>query len=92
MQAVQFIQITPEEMKDAILKGVQEQFNQLKAEFQPKEPTEYLTRAEVAELFKIDLSTLHNWTKKKKLKAYGIGNRVYYKRDEINNSLTPLNS
>ena len=92
MQAVQFIQITPEEMKDAILKGVQEQFNQLKAEFQPKEPTEYLTRAEVAELFKIDLSTLHNWTKKKKLKAYGIGNRVYYKREEVNNSLTPLNS
>jgi excisionase family DNA binding protein len=92
MQAVQFIQITPEEMKDSILKGIQEQFNQLKTEFQPKEPTEYLTRAEVAELFKIDLSTLHNWTKKKKLKAYGIGNRVYYKRVEINNSLIPLNS
>ena len=91
MENLQFIQISPTEFKDAILKGIQVQFDQLKSEFQPKVPTEYLTRAEVVDLLKIDLSTLHNWTKKKKLKAYGIGNRVYYKREEIMASLTPLN-
>ena len=91
-ESLQLINITPDEMKDSILKGIQTQFDQLKAEFQPKEPTEYLTRIEVTDLLKIDLSTLHNWTKKGKLKAYGIGNRVYYKREEIYQSLIPLNS
>ena len=44
---------------------------------------ELLTRAETAELLKIDPSTLWHWTKKGKIIAYGIGNRVYYKRGEI---------
>lgn len=92
MQTIQFIQITPDEMKDSILEGINSQFDQLRSEFQPKEPTAYLTRSEVAELLKIDLSTLHNWTKKGKLKAYGIGNRVYYKRDELYESIVPLNA
>lgn len=91
MQAVQFIQITPQEFQETIINGVKEEIKLLKAEFQPKEPTEYLTRNEVAKLLKVDLSTVHNWTKKGKIKAYGIGNRVYYKRDEINQNITPLN-
>ncbi len=91
MQAVQFIQITPEELQESILNGVQEQISLLKAEFQPKEPTEYLTRNEVAQLLKVDLSTVHNWTKKGKIKAYGLGNRVYYKRHELNQSLIQIN-
>lgn len=91
MQAVQFIQITPEEFQESILNGVQEQISLLKAEFQPKESTEYLTRNEVAQLLKVDLSTVHNWTKKGKIKAYGLGNRVYYKRHELNQSLIPIN-
>lgn len=90
-ESLQLINITPDEMKESILKGIQSQFDQFKADFQPKEPTEYLTRNEVAQLLKVDLSTIHNWTKKGKIKAYGIGNRVYYKRHEINQNITPLN-
>lgn len=82
---------TPEQLTEAILNGVDEKLNQLKANFQPKEPTEYLTRNEVKELLKVDLSTVHNWTKKGKLKSYGIGNRVYYKRNEVEKNLIPLN-
>lgn len=82
---------TPEQLTQAILNGVDEKINQLKANFQPKEPTEYLTRNEVKELLKVDLSTVHNWTKKGKLKSYGIGNRVYYKRHEVEQTLIPLN-
>jgi len=92
MDTIQFIQVTPEQLQDAILKGIKEQLNELKKEFQPKEPTEYLTRNEVKKLLKVDLSTVHNWTKKGKLKAYGIGHRVYYKRKEVEQVLTPLNS
>ena len=82
---------TPEQLTEAILKGVDQRINDLKANFQPKEPTDYLTRNEVKELLKVDLSTIHNYTKKGKLKSYGIGNRVYYKRHEVENVLKPLN-
>ncbi len=91
MEAIQFLQVTPEQLQTAIVKGVKEQLDELKRQFQPKEPTEYLTRSEVKEMFKVDLSTIHNWTKKGKLKSYGIGNRVYFKRKEIEQVLTPLN-
>jgi len=82
---------TPQQLTEAIINGVKDEINLLKAEFQPKEPTEYLTRNEVAKLLKVDLSTVHNWTKKGKIKAYGLGNRVYYKRHELNQSLIQIN-
>lgn len=63
---------------------------ELQKNFQPKTPTEYLTRNEVAKLLKIDLSSVHNWTKRGLLTAYQIGGRVYYKRAEVENSLVEL--
>ncbi len=91
MQQVQFIQVTPEQLQNAILEGVKQQLQELKKEFQPKTPDEYLTRNEVKELLKIDLSSVHNWTKKGKLKSYGICHRVYYKRSEVESAIIPLN-
>ncbi|WP_026704429.1 helix-turn-helix domain-containing protein [Flavobacterium soli] len=90
MGTVQFIQVTPEQLQNEILKGIKQELEQLKKDFQPKQPSEYLTRNNVAEMLKIDLSSVHNWTKKGKLKAYGIGGRVYYKRDEVENSIIEL--
>lgn len=40
---------------------------------------ELLTRTETAKILKVELTTLWSWTKKGKITAYGIGNRVYYK-------------
>lgn len=91
MQNIQFIQVTPEQLQTEILNGVATQLNEFKKHFQPKEPTEYLTRNEVAKMLKIDLSTVHNWSKSGKLKPYGIGNRVYYKRKEVENAIVELN-
>ncbi len=91
MQQVQFISVTPEQIQESILNGVKVQIEQLKKDFQPKEPTEYLTRNEVKELLKVDLSTIHNWQKKGKLRAYGISGRVYFKRHEVEQSIKPLN-
>ncbi|WP_370477234.1 helix-turn-helix domain-containing protein [Tamlana flava] len=75
---------------EAILKGISSQLEDLKLNFQPKEPTEYLTRNEVAELLKIDLSSVHNWTKKGILTSYQIGGRVYYKRQELEDAIVKL--
>lgn len=88
---IQFIQLTPEDLQEAILRGIKAEIDTLKKEFQPKEPTEYMTREEVRDMLNIDLSTVHNWTKRGKLKAYGIGNRVYFKRKEVELAIKPLN-
>lgn len=91
MQQVQFIQITPQQLQDAIIAGVKNQLEELKKHFRPKEPTEYLTRNEVSQLLKVDLSTVHNWCKSGKLQSYGIGSRVYFKRSEIEECIIKLN-
>lgn len=88
MNTIQFIGTSPADL----IKGIKEALiPQLKAElsqeFQPKQPTEYLTRDEVCSLLKIDLSTLYRWTKRGDIQAYGMGSRVYYKRHEIEQKL-----
>jgi hypothetical protein len=90
MERLQLIEITPDELRDLILDGIIKEINNLKKNFQPKEPNEYLTRVEVAEMLKIDLSSVHNWTKKRILTSYQIGGRVYYKRNEVESSIVEL--
>ncbi len=92
MESLQFIGTSPDVIVRKILTGVDERLNDLKDQFQPKEPEEYLTRKQVSELLQVDLSTLHRWTKCGKLIAYGIGNRVYYKRTEVEQALLTQNS
>jgi len=63
---------------------------EIKASFEPKKPAEYMTRSEVAEMLKCDLSTIHNWNQKGKLRKYCLGNRTYYKRSEIEAAMTVI--
>lgn len=90
MSSVQFISITPEQLQNAIIEGVKLQLEDLKTNFQPKEPNTYLTRSDVAQMLKIDLSSVHNWTRKGVLKSYQISGRVYYKLAEIEASIVEL--
>ena len=90
-KTIQFIQTSPETLQEAILAGIKVEIEKLHKEFQPKVPEEFMTRNEVKEFLKVDLSTIHNWTKRGKLKAYGLGNRVYYKRSEVEQAIKPLN-
>lgn len=50
-----------------------------------------LTRLETAKLLKINLTTIWKHTKTGKLKSYGIGNRVFYKKEEVLKSITCIN-
>lgn len=86
-----FTGTTPEEFEERIFNRINSKIDSLKVYFQPKEPTEYLSRNEVRDMLKCDLSTVHNLTKRGKLKAYGIGGRVYYKRSEVEEAIKPLN-
>ena len=87
MQTIQ-LQLPEEYQSDIDL--IKSQLQDLKKHFQPKEPNDYLTRVEVAKMLKIDLSSVHNWTKKGILTSYQIGGRVYYKRSEIENAIIEL--
>lgn len=91
MATVQFIQTTPQELQNQINEGVKSQLQEFLQHFKPKQPNEYLTRSDVAQMFNVDLSTIHNWCKSGKLNPLGLGSRVYFLRSEIEQSLKPLN-
>ena len=88
-QPINLIQLTPEQLQkiEELHKGIEE----LTKNFQ-KPPTqeEYLTKNEAAELLKVNPSTIFNWTSKGILKSYGLGGRIYYKRSEIEECITPI--
>ncbi len=88
---VQFIQYTPEQLQTEISNGVKIQLQEFLQHFKPVQPAEYLTRQQVAKMFDVDLSTVHNWCKSGKLKPLGIGSRVYFLRTDIEACLIPLN-
>ena len=88
---VQFIQYTPEQLQSEISNGVKIQLEEFLKHFKPVQPAEYLTRQQVAKMFGVDLSTVHNWSKSGKLKPLGIGSRVYFLRTDIEACLIPLN-
>ena len=90
MESIQFLGISPEQLRTAISNDVKGQLDELKKSFQPKTPQELLTRTETAKLLKINLSSVHNWTKKGLLKPYGISGKVYYKRSEVESALIEL--
>jgi Helix-turn-helix domain len=48
----------------------------------------YLTRLQVSEMLKIDLSTLWNWNKKGYLTHYELGGKRRYKMSEVKSILT----
>lgn len=91
MESIQFIGISPEQLQKQISNGVKEQLTEFLKQYTPKQPNEYLSRKDVATMFGVDLSTIHNWCKSGKLKPVSLGARVYFLRSEVENSLIPLN-
>jgi len=90
MPTIQFLQVTPEQLQNAIIEGVKTQLDDLKKHFTPKEPKQYLTRQEVAKMLSVDLSTVHNLTKRNVLQKYQIGGRVLYLRSQVEESIIKL--
>ena len=88
---IQFIQVTPEQLQDAIIEGVNSKLDDLKKNFQPKEPPKYVTRKYVAdEMLHCDISTVHNLSVKGVLQKYQIGGRVLYQLKEVEDAIVKL--
>ena len=84
--------VCPDDFKKDIVETLRNDIILILQKHQTKESDEYLTRKEVAELLKCDLSTIHNWTKKGKLTKYGIGDRTYYKKSDIEKAIVKITS
>ena len=86
--------ITLEQLAEAVVnllhqKETQKNIAKLNQE-QPEESV-LLSRVEVCQLLKFNKTTLHKHTRSGRLKAYGIGNRVLYKRSEVLEAVKPIN-
>jgi excisionase family DNA binding protein len=57
---------------------------------QTQKQSEYISRKDVGKLLKVSLPTLHEYTKLGWLQSYKIGNRVLYKREEVEQSLNQV--
>ncbi|GGE12010.1 helix-turn-helix domain-containing protein [Psychroflexus salis] len=79
----------PESLTNDI-KALKEKLANIELNLQPKQAPQYYTRKEVAKMFNVDLSTIHNWTVKGVLTAYQIGGRVLYKANDIENAIVEL--
>jgi len=55
-----------------------------------EKPEEILTREQTCALLDITKSTLWKRTRAGKIKSYGQGRRIYFKKSEVLASLTPL--
>jgi len=82
--------ITPEELKQIIKEIIQEELLEVRKQLKEKDSEVLLTRQETIDFLKIDSSTLWSWTNKGKIDCYGIGNRRYYKKIDVLNSLVLL--
>tara|TARA_B110000967_G_C18774504_1_gene504842 strand:- start:840 stop:1112 length:273 start_codon:yes stop_codon:yes gene_type:complete len=90
MKQLQFISVTPEELQTAIIDGVKTQLETLKLHFETKQPKPLLSRAEVSKMLNVSFVTLNKWNKNGKLKAVGIGGRVLYRQEDIDNAIVEL--
>jgi predicted DNA-binding transcriptional regulator AlpA len=91
METIQFLNYSPKQLQGEITASVKAQLEEFLKNYQPQQPKEYLSRKNVAEMFGVDISTIHNWCKSKRLNPLGIGSRVYFLRSEVEASLKPLN-
>ena len=55
------------------------------------EEVELWTREQTAKFFKVNISTIRNWSIKGDLQPYYIGDRVYFKSDEVKDALIRSN-
>jgi excisionase family DNA binding protein len=82
ISSIELRQILSEEIKNALSK--------FEPNVNPTNKDELITRDETAEILKISLPTLNNYTKDGKLQSYNIGSRVLYKKSEVIDSLIKL--
>jgi excisionase family DNA binding protein len=91
MTKMMFTTIELPELKKIVEEAILNQLKHFVPVVEQKNP-QLLTRKQTADFLCISLPTLHDWTKTGIIQAHRIGNRVLYKFEEINNSLSQINT
>ena len=83
METIQFISTSPNALANLIDERLKAQLDELKKNYTPREPEDFMSRKETAELLKISLTALHDWMNKGILKPYKMGNKTYFSRKQV---------
>jgi len=83
--------ISKDELINDILKGVEEKLNEFEKHFEPKKPIQWLTKKEVSNILSISIVTIDDWSKKGILNPFRVGNRIRFKRIQVEQALTQIN-
>jgi len=85
------ILISETELRSVISETIKTELAHLKPIEQTKNEL-LITRQEAANILGISLPTLGTYTNEGKIQSYRIGTRIRYKKDEVLNSLTKIQS
>ena len=91
MKQFNITQVSPEELQTMFNEALASQLKSIQLS-STTSPEEYLTTVEVSQLFKISISTVHNWRKAGTLLACQIGGKVLFKRSDSDNAVVQLKS
>ena len=86
-KTIQVTEVTVDELADKVADKLLLKIQSYLDALNTNENDVYLTRQETAEYLKINSTTLWHWTNKGKVISYGIGNRRYYNKQEIIDTL-----
>ncbi|HPR74188.1 MAG TPA: helix-turn-helix domain-containing protein [Bacteroidales bacterium] len=79
--------VTPEELLESVRKVVKQEIAELQID---RQSPKYFTRREVADLLKITLPTLFDYTRTGKIKGHRIGSRVLYLEEEVTRAVKEI--
>ncbi|WP_438711438.1 helix-turn-helix domain-containing protein [Aquimarina muelleri] len=87
LKSTQIYYLTPEELVNQLEERFKIALGSIRAENTKSDSEELLTREQTAKLLSVSLPTLNKWSKLGILNSYHMGNRVYYKKQEIISTL-----
>ena len=85
MKQINISQVTPNELVELINEGIQTQLETFTARINTRVPTDerpHLTKRETAKFFDVSVNCITDWSNKKILTPYKVGQRVYFSKEE----------
>lgn len=90
MEKIHFFGTTPSELVELLDQRQQKKLDEFLKHFEPQQPNKYVRRKNIAQMYDVNLSTIHNWTVRGILTAYQIGGVVMYKLSEVEDAIVKL--
>ena len=82
-KTIQITEVTVDELADKVADKLLFKIEDYLKELSKSKNDELLTRQEVAEYLRISLVTIHSWNKHGILNPIRMGNRIFYKKQDI---------